>query len=108
VTMTTKTGRGGARLGAGRPLKAPYPLEGALNRMTFDDPLAFLAAAMNDPSLDLRLRVDAAKSMLVYLHPRVGEGGKKDQREDAAKKAAKGKFSPARSPKLVVDNVKQL
>jgi len=33
-----------------------------------------------------------------------GEKGKKEQREDAAREAARGKFAPPAPPKLVVDN----
>jgi phage terminase small subunit len=99
-----KTGRGGARQGAGRPAKLSYPLDGALNNTTYADPLAFLNAAMNDPKLQFRLRVDAAKAMLAYMHPKIGEGGKKEKAKDAAAKAASGKFTMVRPPSLKLIN----
>ena len=36
------------------------------------DPMAYLLQTMNDPGVDLRLRVDAAKAMLPFVHARAG------------------------------------
>lgn len=91
---------GGARPGAGRPPKdAPIIKIGAK-----DDPLTFLREVMNDPDADARLRIDAAKALMPYVHKRIGDQGKKDERQDAAKKASEGKFKPAEAPKLVINN----
>lgn len=65
-------------------------------RVTFDvgsvlmysDPKAFLLAAMNDPAKADKLRVDAAKSLMPFAHTKKGDGGKKNERADAAKAAA--------------------
>lgn len=65
------------------------------------DPESFLTAAMNDPGLDVRMRIDSAKALMPYKHQKLGEGGKKDQKQDAAKTAAKGKFAPSVAPRLV-------
>jgi phage terminase small subunit len=62
------------------------------------DPESFLTAAMNDPGLEMRMRVDAAKALMPYKHPKLGEGGKKEQKQEAAKSAAKGKFASAPPP----------
>lgn len=71
----------------------------------FDDPLEFLKAVMNDVNEETDVRKDAAKAMLPYLHPKKGEGGKKDARHAAAKVAATGsKFGAMAPPKLVVNN----
>lgn len=92
---------GGARPGAGRPPKEPDILALAA---TYDDPLKFLKAVMNDATTDAKMRVDAAKAMLPYTHQKLGEGGKKDAAAGAAKRAAAGKFASAPPPKLAAAN----
>ncbi|QPT15474.1 terminase small subunit [Serratia rubidaea] len=73
--------------------------------VTYDDPLDFLKSVMNDPAKDIDTRKDAAKAMLPYIHPKKGEGGKKDARHAAAKVAATAsKFGAMAPPKLVVNN----
>jgi len=74
--------------------------------MTFTDPKAFLIATMNDYDADAKLRVDAAKALMPFIHPRKGEGGKKEEKEDAAKKAGKGKFGAAPPPPTHLRSVK--
>ena len=71
---------------------------------TYDDPAAFLLDVINDQVEDMKLRVDAAKAMMPYKHAKIGEQGKKEQKADKAKAAAKGKFSASAPPKLVVNN----
>lgn len=94
--MAGRKGRsGGARPGAGRPKKPPVLAVLAPTA----DPLAWLRAAMADNSLDMRLRIDAAKALLPFVHARKGDA-KKVERLDAAKEAAKGKYSPMAPPKL--------
>ncbi|MGL5699993.1 MAG: terminase small subunit [Kluyvera sp.] len=81
------------------PPKAP-PVSGS-----FDDPLKFLMAVMNDANEEIDVRKDAAKAMLPYIHPKKGETGKKDARNAAAKVAAgASKFGAMAPPKLVVNN----
>ena len=102
--MAGKPGKsGGARSGAGRP---PKPKEEALTIATngAQTPLAFLLSVMNDNEVEDRLRIDAAKAAAAYVHTKPGEVGKKDERQDAAKKAASGKFGASAPPKLVVNN----
>jgi len=72
---------------------------------SFDDPLKFLMAVMNDAGEEIDVRKDAAKAMLPYIHPKKGETGKKEAR-NAAAKAASGasKFGAMAPPKLVVNN----
>lgn len=69
----------------------------------YEDPLEFLKSVMNDPTLELDDRKDAAKAMLPYIHQKKGEGGKKEAKGAAAKNAA-NKFAVPAPPKLVVNN----
>lgn len=74
-----------------------------------DDPREFLKAAMNNPALDPRQRIDAAKALMPFEHQKLGEGGKKQTKMDAAKKAAGGgKFASGSAPKLAAANGKRL
>lgn len=92
---------GGPRPGAGRP-KSPAPKLGKKSGDgKYDDPRDFLLAVVNDTKADPRLRVEAAKQLLPYVHQKKGESGKKEERQGAAKKAGSGKFAPAASPKIV-------
>lgn len=69
----------------------------------YDDPIEYLKAVMNGIEPDDMGRRDAAKAILPYTHPKKGEGGKKDAKAEAAKKAA-NKFAVQQPPKLVVNN----
>jgi phage terminase small subunit len=71
--------------------------------LTFSDPKAFLLAAMNDQNTEPKLRIDAAKTLMPFVHAKVGEAGKKDAKANAANKAA-SKFGGLPTPKLVVNN----
>ncbi|VVE49615.1 terminase small subunit [Pandoraea terrigena] len=75
--------------------------------LTFSDPKAFLLAAMNDQKTEPKLRIDAAKTLMPFMHAKVGETGKKDQRNEAAKKVA-SRFAPAAPPKLVAADGKKV
>jgi phage terminase small subunit len=88
---------GGARPGAGRKPNEPEILMVAGGH---DDPLQFLIDVMNDVSADAKLRVDAAKALMPFKHQKLGEGGKKEQKQKDAEKVA-GRFSAAAPPRLV-------
>src|SRR5262245_47225786 len=62
------------------------------------DPLEFMRALMNDIEAEPRLRLDAAKALASFTVAKPGEQGKKEQKADAAKVAAKGKFGSAAPP----------
>ncbi|WP_033460318.1 terminase small subunit [Bordetella bronchiseptica] len=66
----------------------------------YSDPLEFLKAVANDPEQDMKLRVEAAKAWVPYVHGRIGEQGKKDAKKQAAAKAsaAGGRFAPPPPP----------
>lgn len=79
------------------PVEAGFDLAQALRH---SDPKDFLLAVMNDFGSDAKLRVDAAKALMPFLHPRKGESGKKDSAKEAAEKAASGRFGVRQPPKL--------
>lgn len=87
-----------AEKGDPAPASAPGPAFDLAQAMQHSDPMAFLQAAMNEPSLDPKLRIDAAKAMLPFTHKRLGEGGKKDEKQAAAAKVSTGRFSSGRPP----------
>ena len=86
---------GGARTGAGRPPKEPTFINLGT---TYDDPEKFLRAVMNDTQTDAKLRVDAAKALMPFVHQRKAPGTAKD----AAKPAASGRYA-ARAPLKLVN-----
>ncbi|MCY1399368.1 hypothetical protein D9M71_144200 [compost metagenome] len=64
----------------------------------FDDPKELLRAAMNSRLLDPKTRIQAAVALLPYEHIRLGEGGKKEQKQQAAADVVTGRFSRAAPP----------
>jgi phage terminase small subunit len=97
---------GGARPGSGRKPAAPVKLSipvPVTETLAHKDPKVFLMALMNDLEADIKIRADAAKSLMPFMHPKV-EAGVKDAKADAAKKAGSGKFGAAAPPKLIVNN----
>jgi phage terminase small subunit len=93
---------GGARAGAGRKKKESSNIIADAHKHS--DPKEFLLIVMNNMSLDDRLRIDAAKALMPFMHTKRGEGGKKDERQEAAKNAGRGKFQATAAPRLVVNN----
>lgn len=67
------------------------------------DPKVFLLALMNDYEADIKLRAEAAKALMPFMHGKLGENTTKQDREQAAKKAATGKFGAAPPPLRVVN-----
>ena len=67
-------------------------------------PLAFLLEVMRDPQEERRTRLQAAQLAAPYCHVKKGEGGKKSDKEEAAKKVAAGRFGAAAPPRLVARN----
>lgn len=107
--MAEKKGQhGGARAGAGRKPKPPdtvnVEVPESIAKLAHSDPKVFLFALMNDLAADVKIRADAAKALMPYIHHKVGEIGKKEERANAAKKASGGKFAASAPPKLVVNN----
>jgi hypothetical protein len=66
-------------------------------------PLEFMLDAMNDTSKPDDFRARMAVAAAPFMHARKGEGvGKKDEKDQAAKKAASGKFAAGQAPLKVV------
>lgn len=65
------------------------------------DPKVFLLALMNDYEADIKLRADAAKALMPFVHAKI-EAGVKDAKAEAAKKASAGKFGAAAPPLRMV------
>ena len=62
------------------------------------DPKDFLLAVMNDFGSEAKLRVDAAKALMPFMHQRKGDAGKKQEKQDAAKQAGTGRFGTGAPP----------
>lgn len=75
------------------PPPSPDPFEGE----QIADPKDFLRKAMNNPRLDPKLRIDAAKKLIDFEHGKVGEVGKKQQQKEKAGQVA-SKFTPRAAP----------
>lgn len=78
---------------AGKPVSLPDLGE------LYSDPLDFLKAVANDPEQDMKLRVDAAKAWVPYVHGKIADQGKKDAKKKAAGEAvAGGRFGAPQPP----------
>jgi len=101
--------RGGSRPGAGRPRKGDETVKPAAvkreARAVKLSPLDYMLAVMNDEDVDQARRDRMAQAAAPYVHPKMEAQakGKKEERQEAAERAA-GKFAPPQPPKLVVDN----
>lgn len=67
---------------------APPPPKDLSNLM----PLDFLLQVMRDEEEDSRLRIQAAQIAAPYVHAKKGDAGKKAEKQEAAQKAAGGRF----------------
>lgn len=99
--------RGGYRVGAGRPRKSEKRSEATapasdVTSVQMEDrsPLEHMLAVMNNPLEDNARRDRMAIAAAPFIHPRAGEVGKKETKEEAAKKAASGRFAPPQSPAM--------
>lgn len=84
------------------PADEPDPSFDLSKALRFSDPKDFLLATMNDFEAEAKLRVDAAKALMPFIHPRKGESGKKEVAKDKAAGAAQGKFGVRKGPLSVV------
>lgn len=89
-----RTGRGGAREGAGRPRN----IIKAAGNNGHVDPLAYLIEVMQSHEDD-RMRIDAAKALLPFFHAKKGDVGKKEaQQQDAEQTQAASVFKASPPP----------
>jgi phage terminase small subunit len=96
---------GGARPGAGRkPKENPpvVPVEGG------KDMLQLLQEVALGHIEATAIQVRAAIAAVQYTHMKKGDGGKKDEAADKAKKAAGGKFAPVAAPRLAAAHGKKV
>jgi len=92
---------GGARPGAGRKAK-PKPPPVLIAEC---DMLKLLLDVATGKVEATPLQVRAAIAAVQYTHAKKGEGGKKEEQADKAKKAGAGRFAAGTPPpKLVVSN----
>jgi phage terminase small subunit len=89
------------------PTPPPVPAFDINAALMHTDPMAFLTVAMNDPALDAKSRIEAAKSLMPFKHKKLGETGKKEQQNENAQKAS-GRFGAAPPPKLVANGGKKV
>ncbi len=70
----------------------------------FDDPIAVMKLIMSDNILvDPKLSLEAAAKLAPYVCKKMGDTGKKEAKDAAAKKVA-SKFSGMAPPQLIVNN----
>lgn len=65
------------------------------------DPKRVLVALMNDANEEPKLRLEAAKALMPFVHARVAEQGKKEAKNEAARKVA-NRFAPSAPPLRMV------
>lgn len=104
---------GGARAGAGRkpkpkpqPMPIPTQVVGAEEGKGFDPrpTLELVALGLLEVSPQ---QYKALTALLPYVHQKLGEGGKKEQKDAAAKKVG-GRFTAGAPPKLVAAGGKKV
>ena len=89
------------------PPVPPRPAFDLTKALQHADPKNFLLAAMNDTELPEKLRIDAAKALLPMFHQKKGEGGKKSEQAEAAKRVA-SKFTAGAPPRLAAAGGKKV
>lgn len=101
---------GGARPGAGRkpnpkPEVTPIPSHIAhiVEGRPFDPRPALEQVALGLLEVTAQ-QYKALTALLPYVHSKMGEGGKKEAAEKAAKAAGAGRFGARQGPRLVTDN----
>ncbi len=78
------------------------PAPGTLSALGLtSDPKKVLVAIMNDLNEDPKLRLEAAKALMPFTHGRIAPQGKKEAKDEGAKKAA-GRFTPQPPPLKMV------
>ena len=88
----------GATGGANVPTPPPQA-DDVVDIPSTTDPMEFLTNLMNEPAADIRIRADVAKALMPFKHQKLGEGGKKEQKNADAKKVA-NRFAAAAPPQL--------
>lgn len=104
--------RGGYRPGAGRPRKHPKPAPEVKREApepqtapapTEYKPLEYMLKVMNDSNENAEMRARMAVAAAPYVHPKAGEQGKKEQKNEAAKRVA-SRFGASAPPARTRDS----
>lgn len=66
-------------------------------------PLQYLLSVVRDVGADERVRIQAASIAAPFMHAKVGEAGKKDEKGAAAKRVGAGKFAASAPPLKLVN-----
>lgn len=105
--------RGGYRPGAGRKANPESVVDGddtmVFLDQHFDSAKDFFMAVINEPRLDIKIRMNAATAVIPFQEERVSEKsvGKKEKRQERALESATGgKFAVPSPPKIAVDNTR--
>jgi len=91
--------RGTGTTGGANAPTPPPQADDVVDIPSTTDPMEFLTNLMNEPAADIRIRADVAKALMPFKHQKLGEGGKKDQKNEDAKKVA-SRFAAAAPPQL--------
>jgi phage terminase small subunit len=109
--MTGVKGKsGGARPGAGRKKKPTVPIAPEVAKTEDGKPfdprptLEMIALGLMEVSAQ---QYKALTALLPYAHQKLGESGKKEKKNEAAKGVA-SRFAPAAAPKLVAAGGKKV
>jgi phage terminase small subunit len=70
---------------------------------SYTDPLEFLQAVYRGEVDATNAQITAAKAMLPFVHKRIGDEGKKKEKQDAAKQVSDRFSNAGAPPKLVVN-----
>lgn len=91
--------KGGAPTGAEAEVATTTARADWAMKDKYEDPLSLLKDIMNNPDAPKSLRYQAAKDALPYCHPRIAEAGKKEKKEELAKKTSgAGRFQRKSAP----------
>lgn len=111
VNVAPKVDKDGFKTDAAWPFGQQRPPEPEANKpepeLTDITPLDYLLSVMRNSEEDKSRRMQAASIAAPYVHAKAGEGGKKEERNAAAKKVA-SRFAPATPPKLVAAGGKKV
>ena len=67
------------------------------------DAKEYLEKLLVSSAIDKKTKIQVANILLPFQHPRLGEGkGKKEDKEDRAKRASQGKFAAGKPPIALV------
>lgn len=117
--------RGGARPGSGPKPKKPkdastpvafnadgvktkdappsWPFGTSPEALSELSPLDYLLSVVRDVGAEERVRIQAASIAAPFVHAKVGEAGKKNEKGEAAKRVGAGKFAASAPPLKLVN-----